>query len=467
MNTVRGKLLITLGLVLAAALTSASVLTYGFFRSRLDDDLNSHLKTLAFAASRIADLRHAQVQTYLEQGLDLKPGGAFVVLFDRDGKLIDHSTGFTEALTLSDSVRQSSPGRSEAMLEEVRAQSGRVLRVATFARVDYLDGERSLQFFAQAGMPMDRHQLKLRQLTIWLAISGTGLWLIAMFVAWLLMNRWLHSLTTLSHAAKQMTESKQTRQRLHVDPRDAEIASLSQSINQLLDHLDSAYSTQQRFVADASHELRTPLTILRGEIEVALRKPRSADEYREVLQSNKEEIEALSPLTDNLLTLARADAGQIALHREETDLLKLVREVAEKLQPAAATRDVTLEVEADGPTPLSCDRMQIERVIFNLIDNAISYSPNGEVVSIKLSSDGHEVRLKIADAGPGIASEHLPQLFDRFYRADQSRSREHEGAGLGLAIVKTFVEAHGGTVSASSTVGKGAVFSVRLPRAGD
>ncbi|MBX7207895.1 MAG: HAMP domain-containing protein [Verrucomicrobiaceae bacterium] len=464
MKTIRGKLLITLGLVLAAALTSASVLTYGFFRSRLDDDLDSHLKTIAFAASRIADLRHAQVQTYLEQGLDLKPGGAFVVLFDRDGKLIDHSTGFTEALTLSDAVRQSSPGRSEAMLEEVRTPSGRVFRIATFARVDYLDGERSLQFFAQAGMPLDRHQLKLRQLTIWLAISGSGLWLIAMFIAWLLMNRWLHSLTTLSHAAKQMTESKQTRQRLHVDPRDAEIASLSQSINQLLDHLDSAYSTQQRFVADASHELRTPLTILRGEIEVALRKPRSADEYREVLQSNKEEIEALSRLTDNLLTLARADAGQIALHREDIDLVELVRDVSVRLQPAAEKRGVGIEIEAEGDTQLSCDRLQIERVVFNLIDNAVSFSPAGESVSVVIGGVEGAIRLEVRDSGPGIQADHLPHLFDRFYRADQSRSREHEGAGLGLAIVKAFVEADGGSVEVYSEFGRGSAFVVRFPR---
>lgn len=464
MKTIRGKLLITLGLVLAAALTSASLLTYGFFRSRLDDDLDSHLKTLAFAASRIADLRHTQVQTYLEQGLDLKPGGAFVVLFDRDGKLIDHSTGFTEALALSDAVRQSSPGRSEAMLEEVRAQSGRVLRVATFARVDYLDGERSLQFYAQSGMPMDRHQLKLRQLTIWLAMSGAGLWLVAMFIAWLLMNRWLHSLTTLSHAAKQMTESKQTRQRVHVDPRDAEIASLSQSINQLLDHLEAAHSTQQRFIADASHELRTPLTILRGEIEVALRKPRSADEYREVLQSNKEEIELLSRLTDNLLTLARADAGQIVIHRDQIGLVELVREVSEKLRPAAQVRGVEIDIEADGETVLSCDRMQIERVLFNLIDNAISFSPRDEKVKVEISGDGGEIRIEVSDSGPGIPSEHLPHLFDRFYRADQSRSREHEGAGLGLAIVKTFVEAHGGSVEARSEIGRGSVFVVRFPR---
>jgi len=464
MKTIRGKLLFTLGFVLAVALASASVLTYGFFRSRLDDDLDSHLKTLAFAASRIADLRHTQVQAYLEQGLDLKPGGAFVALFDRDGKVIDHSTGFSEALALSDAVRQSSPGRSEAMLEEVRTPNGRAIRVGTFARVDYLDGERSLQFFAQAGMPMDRHQLKLRQLTIWLAMSGAGLWLVAMFIAWLLMNRWLHSLTTLSHAAKQMTESKQTRQRVHVDPRDAEIASLSQSINQLLDHLEAAHSTQQRFIADASHELRTPLTILRGEIEVALRKPRSADEYREVLQSNKEEIELLSRLTDNLLTLARADAGQIVIHRDQIGLVELVREVSEKLRPAAQVRGVEIDIEADGETVLSCDRMQIERVLFNLIDNAISYSPRDEKVKVEISGDGGEIRIEVSDSGPGIQPEHLPHLFDRFYRADQSRSREHEGAGLGLAIVKTFVEAHGGSVEARSEIGRGSVFVVRFPK---
>lgn len=463
MKTVRSKLLLTLGLALAVALVGFGVVVHGLFRSRLDGDLDAQLKALSFAASRIADAGRPMVQTYMEQGFDLKPGGFFVQLFDADGAPLSQSVGFTEKLTLNEATKQAAPGRTEAILEEVRSPSGKALRVATFARIDYVNGQRGLQFFAMAGAPLDRHSAQLRQVAIGLLTIGGAVWLVTMFISWLLLKHWLQALTNLKDAARQMSAGQLTRQRVHVPPHDAEIASLSQSINHLLDHLESAHSTQQRFIADASHELRTPLTILRGEIEVALRKPRSADEYREVLQSNKEEIESLSRLTDNLLILARADAGQLAQHRDEVDVLDVVRDVATKLQPIAEKRNVTLDIASDSDTKLLGDRTQLERVLFNLIDNAISYSPAEETVSITITRSDTQMRVEVCDAGPGIPPEHLPHLFERFYRADQSRSREQEGAGLGLAIVKTFVEAHGGTVSASSVIGQGATFVVLLP----
>ena len=159
----------------------------------------------------------------------------------------------------------------------------------------------------------------------------------------------------------------------------------------------------------------------------------------------------------------RAAEAELALHREEIDLVALIGEVAAKLQPAASHRGVTIEVEAGEGAVLSCDRLQIERVVFNLIDNAISYSPADESVGVNVTVAEKQIQIEVRDSGPGIAAEHLPHLFGRFYRADQSRSRDHEGAGLGLAIVKTFVEAHGGMVEARSEVGKGSVFVVRLP----
>lgn len=467
MKTVRSKLLLTFGLALALALVGFGVVVHGLFRSRLDADLDAQLKTLSFAASRVTDSGRPMVQTYMEQGFDLKPGGFFVQIFDADGASLSQSVGFSEKLTLSDATRQAAPGRTEAILEDVRSPSGKALRVATFARIDYVNGQRGLRFFAMAGAPLDRHSAQLRQVVMGLLTIGGAVWLVTMLIAWLLVKHWLQTLTNLKDAARQMSAGQLTRQRVHVPPHDAEIASLSQSINHLLDHLESAHSTQQRFIADASHELRTPLTILRGEIEVALRKPRSADEYREVLQSNKEEIESLSRLTDNLLILARSDAGQLAQHRDEVDVLDVVRDVATKLQAVAEKRNVTLDIASDTETKLLGDRTQLERVMFNLIDNAISYSPADEAVSITIKRDDAHVRIEVSDAGPGITSEHLPHLFDRFYRADQSRSREHEGAGLGLAIVKTFVEAHGGTVSASSVIGHGATFVVTLPVASE
>jgi two-component system OmpR family sensor kinase len=330
-------------------------------------------------------------------------------------------------------------------------------------RYDFVNGSRQFQTYAQVGIHLDRHDRQLRELAFTLAAVGVSVWFIAMVVAALLIRHWLHALTSLKLAAAQLRLNKLSKQRVLVPPGDEEIAGLVGTLNQLLDHLESAHTTQQRFVADASHELRTPLTILRGEIEVALRKPRSADEYREVLQSNKEEIESLSRLTENLLLLARADAGQSIALYEEVRLAQVATDVCAKLQASADRRGASFDCNLEQSVAVRGDRVALERILFNLIDNAVSYSPAGEKIGISVRQEGDQAVIEVSDAGPGIAAEQLPHLFDRFYRADRSRSREHEGAGLGLAIVKAFVEAHQGTVEVTSEVGHGAQFVVRIP----
>ncbi len=207
------------------------------------------------------------------------------------------------------------------------------------------------------------------------------------------------------------------------------------------------------------------MTILRGEIEVALRRERPTAEYREILSSNCDELERLSRLVDNLLTLARADAGQILNRREKIDLAVICREVVDRLETVASDRQVSLQLDAKGTTALHGDPVALDRVIFNLAENAVRYSPPQEAVRILVDGDAHHVTAKISDSGRGIAPEHQPHLFDRFYRVDVSRSRDQGGAGLGLAIVKTLVEAHGGTIEVSSQLGKGSTFTVRLPSA--
>ena len=217
-------------------------------------------------------------------------------------------------------------------------------------------------------------------------------------------------------------------------------------------------------MADASHELRTPLTILRGEIEVALRRPRSPEEYAEVLQSSREEIERLSRLTDNLLTLARADAGETLAHREPVDVAVVARDVCRKLAPLSAQRKVPLACEAPDPAMVSGDAVALEQMIFNLVENALRYTPPGERATVRVAARDSEVTVEVADHGSGIPPEHLPHLFERFYRVDKARSREFGGAGLGLSIVKTLVEAHRGHIEVRSEVGQGSTFAVRLPR---
>jgi heavy metal sensor kinase len=250
---------------------------------------------------------------------------------------------------------------------------------------------------------------------------------------------------------------------LFVPKDEDEIARLARAFNELLDRLESAHGTQQRFLADASHELRTPLTVLRGEIEVALRRERPADEYREVLESSREEIERLARLTENLLSLARSDAGEGLVTREAVDLAALCVGVREAMSGMAEQKRMKLTVEASEAVFVNGDAGALERVCLNLVENAIRYSPAGENVTLQVVNENGEAVLSVSDTGPGIGAEHLPHLFERFYRVDKARSREQGGAGLGLAIVEALVKAHGGSVSVSGVVGQGTTFTIRLP----
>lgn len=466
MSTLRSRLLVTFGVVLAAGLAALVFILWGFVRGRLDDDLDSQLRARTFALSRVVDSRRPRFQPYIEQGLDLKPEAYFAQLFDENGDLIDKSSNLNATLPLSEMTRRTAPDRTEPVFEQGTDAEGHRLRIATMTRYDFINGERQFQSYAQVGIRLDRHEQQLRQMAVGLASVSLAVWFIGMIVAALLIRHWLHSLASLKQAAGQLSLDKLAKQRVLVATADDEIAGLANTLNRLLDQLENAHTTQQRFVADASHELRTPLTILRGEIEVALRRPRSVEEYREVLQSNKEEIENLSRLTENLLLLARADAGQALTSQTDVDVSQVAREVCSKLLATAERRNVSVSCSADEYVTVRGDRLALERVLFNLIDNAISYSPPGDTVGVAIRSDAGQALIEITDAGPGIPPEHLPHLFDRFFRADQSRSREHEGAGLGLAIVKAFVEAHQGSVEVRSEIGHGTVFTVKLPLAG-
>jgi heavy metal sensor kinase len=321
--------------------------------------------------------------------------------------------------------------------------------------------------YAQALMPLDNVLARERRLLAWLLTCGAAMLIAGGIASWYLSRQWLRSVASLEEAARGLASGELGIRRLFVPSDDAELAALAKAFNQLIDRLEASHLTQQRFTADASHELRTPLTVLRGEIEVALRKPRSAEEYRDVLVSNKEEIERLSRLTENMLALAHVDVGDAITQRELVNVSEVCSTVINRLQNLAAERQMIIQHEDTTTEPLSVngDRVALERVMFNLVENAVRYSPTGENVTVRVSKAPPWIEIQIIDTGGGIAPEHLPHLFERFYRVDKARSRTHGGSGLGLSIVKALVEAHGGSVSVSSEVGHGSTFTVRLPAA--
>ena len=280
-----------------------------------------------------------------------------------------------------------------------------------------------------------------------------------------LATQWFAPLSVMGHAAESVDVHNLSRQRIVAPPDVPEVAPLVTAFNSMLDRLENMQVGQQRFVADASHELRTPLTILRGEIEVALRRDRPAGEYRQTLESCREEIEALGELVEGLLVLARCDAGVGTPRTARGDLGCAVRGVCERLHSRAEARGVTLQVDAEETVEVPMEDTSLGRVVLNLVDNAIRHSPPGEKVLVHVVQSGKTAKLRVVDRGIGIAPEHQPRIFDRFYRVDNGRSREGGGTGLGLAIVKSMVDASGGAVTVHSDVGKGSTFEVTWDRA--
>lgn len=274
-------------------------------------------------------------------------------------------------------------------------------------------------------------------------------------------RRSLAPLSRLALRAERMT-AEQLHERLPVEGASLELDQLAAAFNDTFARLEGSFGQLKRFTADVSHELRTPLTALRSVGEVALRGRSDAEGYREVIGSMLEEVDHLTRLTEDLLSLARADAGEAKLRKEPVELGGLVREVADHLSVLAEEKEQTLDVLA-GPLVVTGDRTVLRQALVNLAVNAIKYAPARTRIRVSVVRRGDTAALEVSDEGPGIAPEHRPRLFERFYRVDRSRSREMGGTGLGLALVRWSAEAHGGRVELETEVGRGSTFRIVLP----
>jgi signal transduction histidine kinase len=246
-----------------------------------------------------------------------------------------------------------------------------------------------------------------------------------------------------------------------------EIAALAGTMNELLGRLQGALARQRAFAADASHELRTPLAVLRGELELAARPGRSRDDLAAAVRSAAAEAERLSRLTDDLLLLARSDEDRLSLRPATTDIGELLARSAGTACSRLAAAGVTCHVDAPDGLLADVDSDRIRQAVDNLLDNALRFAPRGSVIVLAARADGPDLGIEVRDDGPGFPPGFLPHAFERFRRPDTGRSRDDGGTGLGLAIVRAIAVAHGGTASAASKPGGGAVVRVRLPEVMD
>jgi heavy metal sensor kinase len=443
-------------LFLVFSLFLQSVLA-GALERRLDEALSVEANTAAaLLADEFVEMKGDVAAAVSEVLGDLRLS-ASTVAFLSGGRVLGSSAPLPPA-EVEDIARRAAANRFPHQVVPVK-QAGPNGARAAVVRVT-LGGQ---DYLVLAVQPLDEavadlgllRRVLLLALPLVIGLAGIG--------GYWLARRSLAPLASMASQARRISHSN-LETRLDVGAAAEELAMLSESFNQLLSRLDQSFGHMRRFVADASHELRTPLSIIRGEADVALSHDRSAAEYKQALAIVLDESRRLSRLVDDLLNLARADAGRVKLQVAEFYLNDLVAECCRSAQTLASARRVTLECPPHDDVSFRGDEELVRRMVMNLIDNAIRYTPEGGRVTATLESRGGDVAIRIADTGVGIAPEAAPHVFERFYRGDKARSRQDGGFGLGLAIVKWIAESHRGGVELASTPGAGSTFTVTLPR---
>ncbi len=455
LRTIRVRLTLWYVALLSVILAAFSVFLYVNLSRSLHDEVDRSLRSEAQRLIATLDIEDGQPR--LGDGPDNLQVGTVAALYDPTGQRL-----------LANDPRQPLPAMAEALswavqgqqtLTTIRFPDRAAWRVLTTPVVE--NGR--LVAVLQVARPERDLEATLGQLMMLMALAVPLTLLLAIAGGIFLAGRALNPIDRITRMAAAIS-AEDLSQRLNLGG-DDEVGRLGATFDRMLDRLETAFQRQRQFTADASHELRTPLTMLRGRIDVALERRRSATEYVHILVSLREDTDRMGQLLGDLLTLARADAGQEPLVREWIDLNGLAEHVVTAMQPLARQRGLDLQREEGGAVPVEGDQTRLMQLLVNLVDNALKYTPSGGAVMVSAGQEAGWGMLRIADTGIGIAPEHLPHLFERFYRVDKARARPGGGTGLGLAICSWIAEAHGGTIGVESQPGVGTTFTVRLPLA--
>jgi signal transduction histidine kinase len=426
-----------------------------------------------------SEFRLERKMAALELTLTVTPGGILVpsgVLQDTDVLVFTDPTGQVlashgplpaqETLSLAAQARQEFEHGRDSHDGAVSWTQG-----SASARTNYMFVSVPLQLgagqsgLAILGSPADPYGLESR-LELELAGGSLATLLIALLGGYWLADRAMRPVHTITQAARSIGETDLSR-RLNLKGRD-ELGELANTFDGMLGRLQAAFERQRQFVADASHELRTPLTIVNLETSRTLASAHKPEEYRHALATIRSENDFMSSLVNDLLTLARMDAGQAPMQSLPVDLSDVAIDTIERLSPLAARNGVQLEAGDLPEARILGDHQRLVQMVSNLVDNALKYASGpGKKVTIETGLTASTAWVRVSDNGPGIAPEHLPHLFDRFYRIDQSRTRTAEdeagakppsGSGLGLSIVQWIVQSHAGEIKVESQVGAGSSF---------
>jgi heavy metal sensor kinase len=436
---------------------------YGLLAYSLAHDMDS---ALSGVANLVAERAQVKGETFFPSEIDelfrrffgVSPTDRYFGMFDPLGHRDPHQPpSRSSKLPLSPKALKNA-ARGLPTFETAEGVGPYPVRVLT---MPVIDSGRVVNV-VQVGMSLENMvKTRRRFLLIMAAVLPLGL-LLAGGGGWLLARRAMNPVDRMSQAARRIS-GEHLAQRLQETGTGDELDRLAKTLNDMLGRLDEAFRQVRQFSADASHELQTPLTILKGEMEVALRSHRSPEEYQRVLKSGLEEIDRISHLVEGLLLLARADAGVLRMDKQPVALEALLEEVYEQMKVVAEDHSVSLRLGARVPVSIKGDREHLRRLLLNLVDNAIKYTPEGGGVTLSLEGDGEWASLGVSDTGAGLSKEDQERIFGRFCRAGVPHSQSQGGAGLGLCIAQSIAEAHGGCIEVESEPGRGSTFTVFLP----
>lgn len=474
-QSIRFRLTLWFVLILAVVLAAFSALIYATQTRDLQGDAVGHMQEKFV---RIMDYFRGPAWQLSQLSPENVPGNAaplqkgdLLILVDPNGSTLQH---WGESISSPDVVikelvqavnQRSGLGIYEQQVPVLAANNMPVMSDYLFL-VTPVTRDGALLGYLVVGSPSDLISQQHR-LAISLLLGSLGMLVLAFLGGLWLADRAMRPVSAITRAARNISENRLD-QRLNLRGHD-ELVELAATFDGMIGRLQAAFDRQRRFVADASHELRTPLTIINLEVGRALSARRTPSEYKSTLQVVEAEGSRMTRLVNDLMTLARMDSGQTILQFTDIDLAEVASAAMERLSPLAAESSVGLECGELVEAHVDGDRQYLLQMISNLVENGIKYGGAGSLVKIETRQAGGTAYLCVSDTGPGIAAEHLPVLFDRFFRADSARTQNGgdsdmpSGSGLGLSIVAWIVHAHRGTIRVTSRLGAGTQFEVALP----
>jgi len=479
LDSIRARLTLWYSVVLALVLILLALITYGLYWRSISQRVDTNLQDLSdtYALTLHAEMEDlhgpAGVKSAAKEAmLEHRFRDVVYVVLDRDGNVLQSSLDLPTIASTKEhfdaEIFQSPEFRK--LLSNAPGQPGVIGTIPggkegfrAISRTITEDGASYKLVVMQSLHPQMETMDDIRETFTWvipmvLALASVG--------GYFLARKSLAPVVQMARQASGMGAANLTSRLAVVNERD-ELGQLALTFNQLLERLEQSFERQRRFVADASHELRTPVAILRGESEVALSRPdRSSEEYRETLAILQDESQRLAHIIEDLFTLTRADAGQYPLAFHELYLDELIADVVKRTRSLAIPKQIELSCASDPELSIRADEALLRRMLLNMLDNAIKYTPEGGKVSVECRKSGEEYIVKVTDTGVGIPEDVQTRIFERFFRADKARSRsegESGGAGLGLSIARWIAEAHDGRLELTRSDTSGSVFTAYLP----